>query len=425
MENTTPMLRQYLEIKKSYPGTILFFRLGDFYEMFNEDALVGSRELQITLTARHKDSPNPVPMCGVPHHAAANYISKLVRKGYRVAICEQVEAAGKGIKLVKREVVRVITPGTAIDPQLVDPKESVYLASLFGSGETYGAAFIDLSTGEFQTTEVIGASAWQKIVEQVQSFAPREVLFPESLKDIVRSAFGGVPDRSLLNGLEDNEIRVNSDITLTPLSDDDFDLRSSESLLNSQLGTSELRGFGIADKYSAIRAAGACLKYIKETQKASAAHISEIKYFASSDFMVLDTVTLRNLEIVDANNENTKPTLLKVIDETITGMGGRLLRSWIMRPSIKRTEIQTRQTAVSELTDTILREKLRYLLKEVADLERLVGRLNLGNATPRDLLALNRSLGQTPDINSSLSDASSLLLQVLSENIFELPEIRK
>src|SRR3982751_604865 len=162
MEAATPMLRQYLEIKKLYPGTILFFRLGDFYEMFNEDALVGSRELEITLTARQKDSPNPIPMCGVPHHAAANYIARLVRKGYRVAICEQAEAAGKGVKLVKREVVRVITPGTAIDPQLVESRDAVYLAAVFADRDRVGLAFLETSSGEFVATEFTGPAAWEK-----------------------------------------------------------------------------------------------------------------------------------------------------------------------------------------------------------------------------------------------------------------------
>src|SRR5215211_6728266 len=165
MENATPMLRQYLDIKKLYPGTLLFFRLGDFYELFNEDAITGARELQITLTARHKDSANPIPMCGVPHHAAASYISRLVRKGYRVAICEQAEPAAKGTKLVKREVVRVITPGTTVDPQLLDPADAAYLAAVSSTGETFGVAFLDVSTGEFCATEIAGANSWESICE--------------------------------------------------------------------------------------------------------------------------------------------------------------------------------------------------------------------------------------------------------------------
>lgn len=423
MENTTPMLRQYLEIKKLYPGTILFFRLGDFYEMFNEDAITGSRELEITLTARHKDSPNPIPMCGVPHHAAAGYIARLVKKGYRVAICEQAEPAGKGVKLVKREVVRVITPGTAIDPQLVESKEPIYLAAVCGARERYGAAFLELSTGELSATEFDGSDSWQKLCEQLESYNPREILFTSALETRVRSHFGGTVSGASL-GFEEARPANCGSAALTVLDEPYFDERTAENLLNRQFGTKELSGFGLDGKEKAISAAGACLAYAKDTQRASADHISEIKYFESSDCLVLDAISLRNLEIVDARHDGGKRTLLYVIDETITGMGGRLLRAWLLRPSIKRSEIQTRQTAISELTDTILREKLRFLLKEVADLERLIGRLNLGNAGPRDLVALCRSLSPTPQINSSLTDVKSLLLQVLSENIFELPEIR-
>src|SRR3954470_714353 len=190
MEAATPMLRQYLDIKKQYPGTILFFRLGDFYEMFNEDAIVGSRELEITLTARQKESANPIPMCGVPYHAAANYIAKLVKKGYRVAICEQSEIPTKGTKLVKREVVRVITPGTAIDPQLLSANESVYLAAISGGGDKFAAAFLDISTGDFCVTETQGQQAWTKLLSQIESFAPKEILYPISLRAALGDAFG-------------------------------------------------------------------------------------------------------------------------------------------------------------------------------------------------------------------------------------------
>lgn len=429
MQNTTPMLRQYLEIKKQYPGTLLFFRLGDFYEMFNEDAIIGSRELEITLTARHKDTNNPIPMCGVPHHAAASYISRLVKKGYRVAICEQTEQAGQGKSLVRREVVRVITPGTAVDPQLIESKETVYLASLFGAGETFGVAFLELSTGEFFATQISGVNAWTNICADIESFAPREVLFPESLQKLVEKTFSNSIQPTLSDA--SNVVSItppNSNkfsASLTPLDDWLFHPEDCEILLKQQLNVKELTGFGFNGKTEAIRAAGACLSYAKETQRASAEHISEISYFEATDFMVLDALTLKNLEIIESRNETNKRTVLGVIDETVTNMGARLLRSWLVRPSIKRSEINTRLSAVSELTDSILRDKLRYLLKEIADLERLVGRLNLGTATPRDLIALNRSLSQTPNINLSLSDAQSLLLQVLSENIFELPELRE
>ena len=428
MQNATPMFRQYLEIKKQYPGTLLFFRLGDFYELFNEDAVIGSRELEITLTARHKDSPNPVPMCGVPHHAAANYIARLVKKGYRVAICEQTEEAGKGIKLVKREVVRVITPGTAVDPQLLESKESVYLASISGAGENFGLALLELSTGEFSVTEISGKNAWEKVCTDIESFAPRELLFPESLTKLVENSFGS----SLRSVLPDNSeiIKISSNdspkftTTLTPLDDWLFHSEDCENVLKTQFKVRELTAFGLSANSQAICAAGAVLRYAQDTQKASAGHISEINFFESTDFMVLDAITLRNLEIIESKGESSKKTLLSVIDATVTGMGARLLRSWLLRPSIKREEIQTRLAAVSELSDSMLRDKIRYLLKEISDLERLVGRLNLGTSTPRDLIGLNRSLSQTPNINLTLSDAQSLLLLVLSENIFELPEIR-
>ncbi len=428
MDNATPMLRQYLEIKKLHPGTLLFFRLGDFYELFNEDAIVGSRELEITLTARQKDSKKPIPMCGVPYHAAANYIARLVKKGYRVAICEQTETPSKGTKLVKREVVRVITPGTAIDPQLLESKESVYLASICGSGELFGAAFLDISTGEFSSTQISGQDAWMKLCDYVESISPREILFPESLLQLVRKILSNTSESPLDEesaDLSSSPMRFErSSATLTPLDDSHFDSREAESLLTRHFGTKELSGFGMIGKLQAIGAAGACLRYAQETQRASAEHISEISYFESADFMVLDPVTLRNLEVIESRGESKGRTLFGVIDETVTGMGGRLLRSWLLRPAVKRSEIQTRLLAVSELTDSILREKIRFLLKEISDLERLTARINLGTASAADLLALSRSLSHTPNINAALSDARSLLLQVLSENIFELPEIR-
>ncbi|MGE3468095.1 MAG: DNA mismatch repair protein MutS, partial [Pyrinomonadaceae bacterium] len=323
METATPMLRQYLDIKKLYPGTILFFRLGDFYEMFNEDAIVGSRELDITLTARQKDSPNPIPMCGVPHHAAAGYIARLVRKGYRVAICEQTESPAKGVKLVKREVVRVITPGTAIDPQLLESREAVYLASVCGSGERFGTAFLETSSGQFSATEFSGRGAWQKTCEEIEAFGPRELLYPESLEHIVKQAFGTNANRADRSLFEETA-NIGSSITLTPRTDPDFDEEYASDLLKRHMEVAELSGFGFDGHSAAVGAAGACLKYAQDTQKAAAGHISEIQYFESSDFMVLDAVTLRNLEIFESRGEKSKNTLFGVIDETVTGMGSRL-----------------------------------------------------------------------------------------------------
>src|SRR5437773_2544937 len=366
MDNATPMLRQYLDIKKLYPGTILFFRLGDFYEMFNEDAITGSRELEITLTARQKDSANPIPMCGVPHYAAAGYMSRVVKKVYRVEICDQTETPAKGTQLVRREVVRVITPGTAVDPQLVAADAPVYLASVSASGETFAAAFLDISTGDFSVTEIAGRNGFEKLRMQIDSFAPKELLYPATIRQLVGETFGSPSATLPAFGLSGDKrtVRTGSGIlTLTELDDWYFFADDSSRLLNQQFGTRELKGFGLESKTESIRAAGACLRYARETQKASAEHISEIAVFGEADHMVLDAVTLANLEIFESRGETQKRGLFSVIDQTITGMGGRLLRSWLIRPSIKRTEIQTRLSAVTELTDTIFRDQIRFLLR--------------------------------------------------------------
>jgi len=420
MANTTPMLRQYLEIKSRFPGTILFFRLGDFYEMFNEDAVVASRVLEITLTARQKDTPNPVPMCGVPHHSASGYIAKLIKNGFRVAICEQTEEAGKGVKLVNRDVVRVITPGTAIDPQLLDSRESTYLAAVSGKDENFAVAFLEVSAGRLLVTECKGANSFSKICEQVEGFRPREILASAQIARRLEAALGFSTEDS---GLFDKPQPAGG-VVITELPPEKLDPEDAKRSLLDHFGVRELDSFSLDGKDAATVAAAACLIYAKETQRASAEHITSIEFLDSADQMILDNLTLRNLEILESRSEASKKTLCDVIDETITGMGARLLKQWLLRPLLRRNEIQTRLSAVEELLDSIMREKLRFLLKEVADLERLIGRVNLGTASPRDLIALKRSIGQTPQMNSILSEASSLLLQVLAENIFELPEIR-
>jgi len=432
------MVRQYRELKSQHPGTLLFFRLGDFYELFFEDAVIGARELQITLTARHKESAEPMPMCGVPHHSAANYIAKLVRKGYRVAICEQTEEASKTKKLVRREVVRVVTPGTPIDPQLLEPGESVYLGAVCASGETVGAAFLDLSTGEFRATQASGTNAWPRIVADIESYAPRELLFPASLGPLVRAGFANTPHtaslplRASANAAPDQTTSdsVTPDVyagaTLTSLDDWLWQGDDSASLLTRQFGARTLDGYGLTGKSEAIRAAGSCLRYAQETQRAGAAHISDIVYFEPQDHLVLDHITVRNLELVEAlGSAGVARSLFDVIDETVTGMGARLLRSWLIRPSIRRGEIEARHGAVAELhASHMKRDGLRNLLKEVADVERLTGRLNLGSATPRDLVALRRSLDQAPRIREILTRCSSSLLQVLNDATDELADVR-
>ncbi|HZH35002.1 MAG TPA: DNA mismatch repair protein MutS, partial [Pyrinomonadaceae bacterium] len=430
----TPMIRQYHELKQKYPGTLLFFRCGDFYEMFFDDAVTAARELEIVLTARGKERGNPIPMCGMPHHSAAGYIAKLVRKGYRVAVCEQIEEAIGNKKVFRREVMRVITPGTAIDEQLLENKNSVYLAAVCAAGDSYGAAFLDLSTGEFRATQCAGDNAWKTLCADIESFAPKEILFPESLGILIQETFTeNKTNSSLLNESGNSNVvsfpvkneQANFAATLTPLDDWLFFDDYCEGLLKSHFGVKSLDGYGLTHKIQALRSAGACLRYVQETQRAAAAHIADINYFEANEFMVLDAVTLRNLELVESQSgADKRRTLLGVIDATVTNMGSRLLKSWLLRPSIRRGEIEARQSAVGEICDSILRDKLRIHLKEVSDLERLIGRLNMNTASPRDLLALCRSLSQVPALKLTLSDANSSLLQVLHENIHELPEIR-
>ena len=446
--NPTPMVKQYRELKQQHPGTLLFFRLGDFYELFFDDAVVGARELQITLTARHKESGDPIPMCGVPHHSAANYIAKLVRKGYRVAICEQTEDASKTKKLVRREVVRIVTPGTPIDPQLLEPRESAFLAAVCAGGENIGVAFLDISTGEFRATQAGGRDAWARISADLESYSPRELLFPASLAPLVKNGFSSLaktaplplqntpgdhvsgagtematadPARSSGGGAD-----VIDGMTLTPLDDWLWQTEDCAALLIKQFGARSLDGYGLKGKAEAIRAAGSALRYAQETQRAAAAHVTDIIYFEPQDHLVLDKVSARNLELTEAlGGGGVARSLLDVIDETVTGMGARLLRSWLVRPSVRRGEVEARHAAVGELhASQIKRDRLRSLLKEVADVERLAGRLNLGSATPRDLNALMRSLDQVPLVRQTLAEVQSSLLQILTESSDELADVR-
>ncbi|MDQ3062021.1 MAG: DNA mismatch repair protein MutS, partial [Acidobacteriota bacterium] len=317
----------------------------------------------------------------------------------------------------------------AVDSQLIESKESVYLASVCGAGENFGVAFLELSTGEFIATQISGSDAWTKITADIESYSPRELLFPQSLQKLIENSFVNLSQQNL--SASSNVISINPansnkfSTTLTALDDWLFQVDDCETVLKRQFKVKDLSGFGMEGKSEAVRAAGACLNYAQETQRATAEHIADLTYYETNEFMILDAVTLRNLEIIESHSQKNKHTLLRVIDETVTGMGARLLRSWLLRPSIRQSEIKTRLVAVAELTDSILRDKIRFLLKEISDLERLVGKLNLGTTSPRDLLALNRSLSKTPSINLTLSDVQSLLLQVLSENIFELPFIQE
>src|SRR5262249_9327940 len=428
----TPMLRQYHEIKKQYPGTLLFFRMGDFYELFFDDALVGAREMEITLTARHKEKGAPIPMCGIPHHAVTSYIAKLVKKGFRVAICEQTEDPKSTTKLVRREVVRVVTPGTALENQLLESKQNNYLASLCGSGEGMGLALLDLSTGEFLATQFTGEPAWLKIQEQLEIFAPREILHPHSLAplfvhtdpEIGTLGAEKTEARSTLSSSDQSFPLVNS-VPRTPLDDWVFGYEHSESLLRNQLAVTSLDGLGLGDKVFAVCAAGAAIHYINETQKSQASHLGEVTYFEINDHLVLDSTTVSNLELVISSDGKVSHSLFGVLDETMTGMGARLLRQWLLRPSVKIGEIEARLNAIEELKGSaIKRDQLRRLLEPMADLERLAGKITMNRANARDLTALGQSIEVLPSLRRTIANSRASLLQILAENLDELEDIK-
>jgi DNA mismatch repair protein MutS len=429
MQSPTPMLKQYQEIKRLHPGTLLFFRLGDFYELFFDDAVIGSKELEITLTARHRERGNPVPMCGVPYHAAGGYIAKLVRKGYRVAICDQTEDPRKTTKLVRREVVRIITPGTAIDSQLLDAGENNYLASVFGAGSGMAAAFLDLSTGEFLATQFSGETAWQQVLEQLDCFGPREIIFPKSIEPLFKS--------SAKLEAEDNSVTVEgapgtthlsfsgNQPALSPLDEWFFSFGRASELLLTHFDVASLEGFGLAGREMAVAAAGGVLHYVRETQKDDAAHITGLSYFEPNDYLILDQSTVRNLELVEALDGSKTRTLISVIDDTVTGMGSRMLKQWLLRPSMKPGELNARLDAVEETKNAlILRDRLRTELKSIVDLERLMARISLGRTNARDLVALKTSADSIPHIKEMLADASSSLLEVLAGSLDELEDVR-
>ncbi len=371
-EATTPLMRQYQAAKKQVPNALLLFRLGDFYELFYEDAVVASRELEITLTSRSKERGDPVPMCGVPYHASEGYITRLIQRGYRVAICEQMEEAGPGKKLVRREVTRVITPGTATDTNLLRSHENNYLAAAFSKNGRSGLAYVDLSTGEFRTTELDTG----ELIPALETLNVREVLHSESQP----------PGAPCLETSLDSWVFG-------------ADYAGRQILENFRLLS--LDGCGLADRPLATAAAGAVLHYLRDTQKSALGHLNRPNYYQRHDHMVLDATTVRNLELVDPlfAGEKRESTLLYVLDQTCTGMGGRLLRRRLLNPSCDRAEIEARLDATAELSGkVIVRGDLRKTLGSIQDLERLLAKVTLNTASPREMLALGKSLGQLPTL---------------------------
>src|SRR5690242_1784842 len=391
-EPSTPLMRQYAAIKKQHPTALLFFRLGDFYELFFEDAVVAAKELQITLTSRNKEKGQAIPMCGVPYHAAENYLSKLLRKGFKVAICEQMETPSAATKLVRREVTRVLTPGTAIDSS-VGSEENNFLAALArasssGGGGAVGLAALDLSTGEFRATEFRGPDAERRIVEELQQLRPREVLYPSGLPLFDQPPMNAAEtqaEREKQSGASAPQNPNSTPAALqqsgairfteTPLEDWIFSPDYAVPLLENKLGVLSLEGFGLQGRPAATTAAGAILHYVRSTQRGTLEHVDRIGFYDRQEHLVLDAVTVRNLELVEplfANTSN-EVTLFRALDATLTPMGKRLLRSWMLRPSINVVEISRRLDAVEAgVKEFVAREELRHAMEGVLDIERLL-----------------------------------------------------
>jgi DNA mismatch repair protein MutS len=402
-------MKQYLDTKRRHPDAILFFRVGDFYEMFYEDAVTASKVLQIALTSRDKNKENAVPLCGVPYHAASGYIAKLIKAGYAVAVCEQTEdpALAKGI--VKREVVRVITPGTLIEPELLSPKENNYVAAVvweFGSplekAKSLGLAYLDLSTGEFR---IATADGWSEIESELSKIDPREVILPSTLEGKEASSppsFRRWPIRTVAAAL--------------------FIPERTEALLKTHFQVHSTAALG-GDRLSLI-AAGALLGHVQETQKTALGNILSLRPLPSGEYMRLHPLAQRHLELVPTSREGAPGTLLHLLDQTVTAMGGRLLREWILRPLLSPAKIIERQEAIASFYDDLpLRTRLRSLLEKMSDIERLIGRISLKAAHPRDLIALKESIALFPEIHKTLTGTTAPLLTDLLRSWDNLDEV--
>ena len=423
-EPSTPLMRQYAAIKKEHPNALLFFRLGDFYELFFDDAVLAARELQITLTSRNKEKGMAIPMCGVPYHAAEGYIAKLIRRGFKVAICEQVEDPRLAKKLVRREVTRVVTPGTAADSSL-SAEENNFLAAVATVGDRVGFAALDLSTGEFRATEFAGESAGRRIQEELEQLRPRETLYGSSAPllecaaGVETRSFAPDPSASLRAGLPAARPHTGTAPVArisgggwaeTPLDDWIFAPDHAIPLLENHFGVLSLEGFGLAGKRAAAAAAGAILHYVRSTQRGTLDHVDRIGFYERQNCLVLDAVTVRNLELIEPLFAGTDAgvTLFRALDPTVTPMGKRLLRAWMLRPSIDRAEINARLDAVeAQVKDTVRREELRRALDGILDIERLLSRVTLETANPRDVLALAASLARMPEVRRVLAGLSA------------------
>ena len=436
-EASTPLMRQYSAVKKEHPAALVFFRLGDFYELFFDDAIVASKELQITLTSRNKEKGVQIPMCGVPYHSAEGYIGKLIRRGFKVAVCEQVEDPRVAKKLVRREVTRVVTPGTSADSSL-GSEENNFLAAIAQSGDRVGFAALDLSTGEFRATEFSGQNALRRVQEELEQLRPKELLYgsaaplfdnASAMKTRTSQSTLAEPARAAAGAPARPAPKTPGSLcTETPLDDWIFSPDHSLPLLENHFGVLSLEGFGLAGRVAAASAAGAILHYVRTTQRGKLDHVDRIGWYERQNCLVLDAVTVRNLELIEPLFAGTDSgvTLFRSIDSAITPMGKRLLRAWLLRPSLDPDEINARLDSVEAgVKDFIAREELRRSLDGVLDLERLLSRVTLEAAHPRDVLALGASLARIPAIKTALGRLPAARLRALHAALDELADLRR
>ncbi len=439
-EPSTPLMRQYAAVKKEHPTALLFFRLGDFYELFFDDAIVAAKELQITLTSRNKEKGIAVPMCGVPYHAAEGYIGKLIRKGFKVALCEQMEAPSAAKKLVRREVTRVMTPGTAADSSL-GSDENNFLAALAQvtdrTGEVrVGFAALDLSTGEFRATEFSGEGALRRVQDELEQLRPKELLYGSTAPLFESSGTAGKEQPSFarpespgrLSSHKPSPRAAGATCTETPLEDWIFAPDHALPLLENHFGVLSLEGFGLAGRTAAAAAAGAILYYVRSTQRGTLDHVDRIGWYERQSCLVLDAVTVRNLELIEPlfAGADAGVTLFRSLDAAVTPMGKRLLRAWLLRPSLDLNEIHARLDAVEAgVKETVAREELRRALDGVLDLERLLSRVTLETANPRDMLALAASLGKIPAVKAALQRLRAERLSALHTSLDDLADVRE
>jgi DNA mismatch repair protein MutS len=404
-------MRQYLDVKRQHRDAIVFFRMGDFYEMFYEDALTASRVLELTLTSRAKDAHGTaIPMCGLPYHAADGYLARLVRKGYRVAICDQVEDPRKAKGLVKREVTRVISPGTFTDASYLEAREPAFLAAIAPGasvGAAWGLAWLDISTGEFAAAEFGGAYAAEALAAELALVRPREILAADACN--VDAIIAGLPD-----------------CRVTRVEPWTFDSARGHGALCEQLHSASLVGYGLEQAAAAVGAAGALLAYLSTTQRTALTHVRDISLRVASDAVLIDPVTLRHLNVVEGVDGGRSGSVLDAVDRTVTAMGGRLLRQWLVRPLVTLARIQDRLDAVEDFAfRSADRGKLRDALRSMHDLERLVSRVALGTAGPRDLVALGESLRLLPRVRTVTTDLQAPLVRSLIGEIDDLGDVRE